>query len=121
MSEFKRFSRLIKSYIPDFSRRRDIGDYYQKEEARAIINEMAMDIPPKVLSAILGSEKILEEFISGIYQVEDKIRKKIVTEHSVIDPKYDPKAIIEEGRLVFTVKLKGEETLFAEFRLNYKK
>jgi hypothetical protein len=86
-----------------------------------MINELGMQIPPKVLKALVNSDVALEEFINGIYLAEDEIKKKLVTESSIIDPAYDPKVYLEDGVIGFTVTYKKEEIIFAEFKLNYRK
>lgn len=107
--------------MPEFSsRRKDIDQYYEAEDARMMINELGMQIPPKVLKALLNSDVAMEEFINGVYLVEDEIRKSIVTDRSIIDPTFEPKVYLEDGRIGFTITHRGEEIIFAEFKLNYK-
>lgn len=121
MSEYNRLKRVVRSLIPDFSaKRKDIDQYYEAEDARMMINELGMQIPPKVLKALVNSDVALEEFINGVYLVEDEIRRQIITDRSIIDPIYEPKVYLEDGLIGFTVSHKGEEIIFAEFRLNYK-
>lgn len=121
MSEYNRLKRVVRSMIPEFSsRRKDIDQYYDTGDARMMINELGMQIPPKVLKALGNSDVALEEFINGIYLVEDEINKTIVTDRSILDPTYEPKVYLEDGRIGFTVSHKGEEIIFAEFKLNYK-
>jgi hypothetical protein len=122
MSDYRRFRRLAKSIMPDFSRsRRDIGQYYDNDDARMMINELAMEIPPKVLKALLRSDKAMDDFINGVYLAEDDIGKRIVTDRAIISSQYAPQVHIEDGVLMFTVRHKGEEIIFAEYKLNYKK
>ena len=121
MSELNRLKRLVKSVLPDFSmKRRDISDYYHPEDARVMINEMALSIPPKVLKALLGSTVALDEFVTGIYLAEDDIGERLINERKEIDPMYSPQAHIEDNRIAFTITHKGEEIIFAEYKLNYR-
>jgi hypothetical protein len=121
MSDLHRLKRLVKTVLPDFSfKRRDISDYYHPEDARVMINEMALSIPPKVLEALLNSTVALDEFITGVYLAEDDIGERIVNERKEIDPIYEPQAHVENNRIAFTIKHGREEIIFAEFKLNYK-
>ena len=117
MSELNRLKRLVKSLLP---KRRDIEDYYHPEDARVMINEMAMSIPPKVLDALLRSEVALDEFITGVYLAEDDIGERIINERHEIDSMYHPQVHIEDNRIAFTITHRGEEIIFAEYKLNYR-
>ena len=122
MSEYKRLRRVLKSLMPDFGgRRRDVDDYYDQKDAINIVNELAMEIPPKVFKGLINSERALDDIITGIYLVEDEIGEPIVNDHKIIDLQFEPKVYIEEGVMGFTVSTGKEEIVFAEFRLNYKK
>ena len=121
MSDLNRLKRLVKSVLPDFRfKRRDISDYYHPEDARVMINELALSIPPKVLKALLNSTVALDEFITGVYLAEDDIGERIINERKEIDPIYKPQAHLEDNRIAFTITHRGEEIIFAEFKLNYK-
>jgi len=121
MSEYQRLKRVVRSLMPEFStRRRDVSQYYAAEDARMMINELGMQIPPKVLKALSNSEVALEDFINGVYLVEDEIGRKIVTDRSIIDSQYKPKVYLEDNLIGFTIFHRGEEIIFAEFKLNYK-
>ena len=91
------------------------------KNARAMINEMAFDIPPKVLKGLLNSDRALDEFINGVYLVEDDIGRRIVTPESTINTQFNPKAHLQDGMILFTITYREEEIVFAEFKLNYKK
>ncbi|MFK7970887.1 MAG: hypothetical protein AB8F95_10995 [Bacteroidia bacterium] len=121
MAELNRLKRLVKSVLPDFSfKRRDISDYYHPEDARVMINELALSIPPKVLKALLNSSVALDEFLTGIYLAEDDINERIINERKEIDPIYNPQAHIENNRIAFTITHNSEEIIFAEYKLNYR-
>lgn len=121
MSEIPRLKRLVKSILPDFSfKRRDVSDYYQPEDARNMINELALQIPPKVLKGLLNSAVALDEFITGIYLAEDDIGQKIVTARGEIDTVYEPQVHLSDNRIAFTITYRMEEIIFAEYKLNYK-
>ncbi len=122
MSEYNRLKRVVRSLMPDFTtRRKDIKQYYDVDDARMMINELGMQIPPKILKGLLNSDAALDEFVNGVYLVEDEIKRKIVTNRSIIDPQYQPQVHLEENLIGFTITHKREEIIFAEFKLNYKK
>lgn len=121
MSNLHRLKRLAKSVLPDFTfKRRDISDYYHPEDARVMINELALSIPPKVLKALLNSSVALDEFITGIYLAEDDIGERLINERKEIDAVYSPQAHLEDNRIAFTITHKAEEIIFAEYKLNYR-
>ena len=69
---------------------------------------------------MMENDAILEDFINNIYRLEADIRKRVVNEFSVIDPKFEPKVYNEDGMLGFTVRYKQEEIVFAEYRIRKK-
>ena len=115
MSEYKRFKRIIKSVIPRFPQGGERN--YSHDDAKMIINDLGLAIPPKVLAKMLESNTLLEDFINHLYHLEADIRKRVVNEFSVIDPKFEPKVHNEDGMLGFTVRHKGEEIVFVEYRI----
>ena len=115
MSEFKRFKRLAKSLIPRFPR----GDekYYTREDARNMINDLGLQISPEALEALVNSETVLEDFTNSIYELERKIRKKVVTDFATIDLEFEPHVYEEDGRVGFTILHRGDEILFADYKV----
>lgn len=119
MSSFERLRRLFKSYTPRIGR----GDRapYTHADARNMINEMAMDIPPKVLQGLLANAEAMEDFVSGLYRAERSLGKSLSTISGEIDPAYSPKALLEENLLRFVIHYRNREHELARFKLNYSK
>jgi len=120
MSEFSRLNRLVKALVPNFSKKRE--RYYSFDEARMMIADLAMPIPPEMLQKLLDTDALLDEFINSLYQVEDEIGKgSIVTEFSTIMADYQPSVHIEENKIAFTVTYKklfqAHQTVFVEYSL----
>ncbi|RMG23767.1 MAG: hypothetical protein D6730_13835 [Bacteroidetes bacterium] len=113
MSELKRFQRLAKSLIPRFPRGRE--RHYTLEDARMMINELGMQMPPEALAYLLDSDERLDDFLNAIYNLEEKFRRKVVTPQATIDEALDPKVYVEAGTIAFTVKGKRGEVIFAEY------
>ncbi len=112
---------MLKSMMPDFSlKRKTIDHYYEPEDARMMITDLGMEIPANVLKALTNSDVVLDEFVTGVYLVEDEVGEKIVTDFATIDSQYDPKVYQEGNMIGFTVSYKGERIVFAEFKLNFK-
>ncbi|MCB0840813.1 MAG: hypothetical protein KDD99_29295 [Bacteroidetes bacterium] len=115
MSEFKRFQRLAKSIIPRFKRGDD--EYYSREDARNMINDLGMQMEPEVLAKLIENEEVLEDFTNSIYQLEKKVRKKVVTDFATIDLEFEPKVYVEDGVVGFTIVHRGDEIVFAEYKI----
>lgn len=115
MSELDRFKRLAKSLIPRFPR----GDQrqYSLEDARMMINDLGLNIPPEVLDHLVNTDTILDDFINSIYNLENKLRKRIITDFATIDAKWNPNVYVENGKVAFTISTKKEELIFAEYDL----
>ena len=115
MSDFKRLQRLIKSAIPRFPRGSEYS--YSLEDARMMINDLAMSMSPEALAFMTSKDTILEDFLECIYHMEDRVGKRIVTEFAVIDAKYHPQVYEEDGLLGFTIQHKNKEIVYAEYEL----
>lgn len=117
MSELSRLKRIAQALIPNFRKQRD--RYYTFEDAKMIISELGIAIPPDLFAKIVDDDRILDDFLNKIYQLEDEIGKKdVIMEESVINPIYAPKVYVEENKVTFTVRygfLTKEEVIFAEY------
>lgn len=115
MSNLKRFTRILKSWKGKISR----DEYYEVDDAFMILTDLGLQMSPETLEYLTSKDIFKNDFIDGIYAAEEKIGKMIIIDHQRIDPDYDPK-VYEEGKEVFfTVKIKGKETVFAEFPLPF--
>lgn len=120
MSDFSRLNRLMKSLIPNFGKKRE--RYYSFDEARMMIADLGMAIPPEMLQKLLETEALLDEFLNSLYQLEDEIGKgSIVTDFSVIDAAYQPTVHVEENKIAFSVTYKKlfqtQQLVFVEYTL----
>jgi hypothetical protein len=115
MSEFKRLERLVKALIPRLPRAEN--RQYQLADARHMINDLGMHIPPEVLAYLLAQDAILDDFLMSIYALEKELRRKVVTEFATIDEALEPKVYVEEALIGFSVTHKARELVFAEYQL----
>jgi hypothetical protein len=120
MSEFSRLNRLVKALVPNFSKSRE--RYYSFDEARMMIADLGMAIPPEMLAKLLDTDALLDEFINSLYQLEDEIGKgSIVTESSTIMADYQPSVHVEDNKIAFSVTYKKlfqtHQTVFVEYSL----
>jgi hypothetical protein len=116
MSEFKRLERLVKSLIPRIPRAEN--RQYQLSDARHMINDLGLQMPPEVMAYLLSRDAILDDFIMSIYALERELGRKVVTDFGVIDEALDPKVYVEDGEVGFSVTRKGRELIFAEYSLD---
>ncbi|MEM7371496.1 MAG: hypothetical protein AAF587_22980 [Bacteroidota bacterium] len=117
MSDFYRIKRLAKSLVPRFSRSRTYE--YTLSDAHMMITDLGMNIPPEILEKLVSNDRILDDFLTSIYQLEKEIRQTAITEFATIKPELEPKVYLEDGMVGFTIMHKGEELVFAEYA--YKK
>lgn len=113
MSDFKRLERLVKALIPRLPRAED--RQYQLSDARHMINDLGLQMPPEVLAYLIERDAILDDFLMSVYGLERELRRKVVTDFGVIDEALDPKVYIEDGTVGFSVTHKGRELVFAEY------
>lgn len=117
MSELSRLKRIAQALIPNLGKQRD--RYYNFEDAKMIISELGISIPPDLFAKITEDDRILDDFLNKIYQLEDEIGKKdVITTESIINPIYSPKVYVEENKIAFTVSygfLTKQEVIFAEY------
>ncbi|RMG56200.1 MAG: hypothetical protein D6722_26840 [Bacteroidetes bacterium] len=115
MSDFARLQRLAKSLIPNFGR--DRSRHYDHDDARNIINDLGLQIPPPVLAFLVTSDTILEDFVTSLYELEAHLRKPVVTESATLDSAFMPQVYVEPHQVAFSVTHKGKEVIFAEYDL----
>lgn len=114
---YKRLTRIVKSWT---GKGEPLNRYYSFEEAKLIVNDLALDLKPETLDKIISSDEILDEFLGYIYTIEKKINKSIVNNLGVIAEEFEPKAYEEGNMVAFSLNHKGKEVVFAEFDLrNY--
>lgn len=119
MSELSRLQRLAKSLVPNFGKKRE--RYYNFDDAKMMINDLALEIPADMLAKLLDSDTLLDDFLMGLYQIEDHIGKKdVVLENHTLNPDYQPRVYVEENRIAFSLtygSLMKKEIVFAEYTL----
>lgn len=114
MSEFKRLERIVRSLIPRFPS--NAKRNYSLADARHMINELGIQMPPNVLEYLVSDDAILDDFLSGIYDLETRLKRKVTDEYQSIDQGLDPKVYIEDGEVGFSITHKARELVFAEYR-----
>ncbi|MDP5169126.1 MAG: hypothetical protein NWR72_02685 [Bacteroidia bacterium] len=113
MSELSRIERLAKSLIPRFPR--SSNRHYKLEDARNMINEFGLDLTPGALAFLVNNDIHLDDFLMGVYHLENKIGKKVTSDFATIDEAFSPKVYEEDGTIAFTATWKGKEQVFVEY------
>lgn len=115
MSELKRLERIVRSLIPRIPR--DPDRQYSLADARNMINELGLQMPPEVMAYLLERDAILDDFISSIYDLEARLNRKVVQPQGTLDEQLQPRVRVEEGKVAFTIEHRGQEKVFAEYDL----
>lgn len=119
MSELSRLQRLARAIVPNFGKKRE--RYYNFDDAKMMINELALDIPPDMLAKLLDNDTLLDDFLMGLYQIEDHIGKRdVVLENHTLNPAYQPRVYVEGNQIAFSLthgSLMKKEVVFAEYEL----
>lgn len=115
MADFYRLKRIAKALAPKFPRSRSYE--YTLSDARMMITDLGMEIPPKVLDQLVSNDLVLDDFLTSVYELEREIRKKAVTEFATIKPELEPKVYLEDGMIGFTIVHKDEELVYAEYKI----
>jgi hypothetical protein len=114
---FERAKRVAKSFSPNLFKSRE--RYYNFDDARMAITDMGLAIPATMFEKLLASDEIMDDFIDSLYEVEVQIDvKEILTDASVIDAKFEPKAEVEGDKVAFSLVSKGERWIFAEYTVS---
>ncbi len=115
MSDLRRLERIAKSLIPRIPR--GSKQQYTLDDARNMINEFGIDLSPEALAFLTQDDIHLDSFLMGVYHLENKIGKRVVTDQATIVEDLSPKVYEEEGTIAFTVLWRGKERVFAEFEM----
>ncbi|MEL6193397.1 MAG: hypothetical protein AAFR66_15165 [Bacteroidota bacterium] len=115
MSDFKRLERIIKSRLPRFPK--DIDYTYSVKDARNMINDLGLSLSPEALAYLTETETILDDFLEGVYHVENRFKKRVANEQAFLKEEFSPKVYEEDGKAIFTLTHRGKEYIFAEYDL----
>ncbi|WNJ21116.1 hypothetical protein [Pontibacter sp. G13] len=116
LPEFNRFKRLVRSWMPNFSR--PVGKHHTLEDARNMITDLGMQMSPKALDFLVSRDTILDDFLMAVYQMESEFRRPVVTPQATIAEDLEPKVYETDENIGFTIKHRGEEMVFAEYQLS---
>lgn len=113
MSELRRLERIAKSLIPRIPR--GAKQQYKLEDARNMINEHGMDLSPEALAFLVDEDIHLDSYLMGVYHLENKLKKRVVTDQATIVEELAPKVYEEEDQIIFTVTWGGKERVYVEY------
>lgn len=113
MSELSRLERIAKSLIPRIPR--GSKQQYKLEDARNMINDFGLGLTPEALEFLVSSDTHLDDFLMGVYHLENKIEKRVVTDFATISEKLNSKVYEADGKIIFTVEWRGKERVFVEY------
>ncbi|MCI4667878.1 MAG: hypothetical protein MRZ79_06930 [Bacteroidia bacterium] len=117
-SEYKRLKRVAKSLIPRFNKSPN-RKHYQLNDAKHMLNELGMQMSPALLKYLTEDDRNLDEFIDGIYALEDELGVPVVNEFGSVRPDLSPQVyVVTEERVIgFSVVYGGEEIVFVEYTI----
>jgi hypothetical protein len=116
MSEFARLKRIVGSWIGATRiRKKRRSATYQDDNALLILTDLGMLMSPDALVYVSNNSTRREDFLMQLYAAEEDLRIDIIRDNVMIDPTWNPKVYEVEGKIGFTVTVKGEEYLVAEF------
>jgi hypothetical protein len=116
MSEFNRLKRAVGSWIGGLRHRKKRRvSTYQSDDALMILSDLGMQMSPEALIFVSGDSIRREDFLMQLYAAEDDLNVDLIKDNVMLDPALNPKVYEVEGKIGFTVVVKKEEYLVAEF------
>lgn len=117
MSELQRLKRVFDSWLGQVrkTKKRRLSSYDQ-DDPRMIITELGLQMSPDALVYMTDDSVRREDFLHQVYAAEDELDIDLIRDNREIDPALDPKVYEEEGYIVFTAMVDGEEFVIAEFK-----
>lgn len=116
MSEFQRLKRIVGSWIgASRIRKRRRAATYNDDNALMILTDMGLLMSPEALVYVSNDSMRREDFLMQLYAAEEDLGVDIIKDNVMIDPALQPKVYEVEGKIGFTIVVKKEEYLIAEF------
>jgi hypothetical protein len=119
MSELKRLKRVFNSWLGQArkTKKRRLSTYDQ-DDPRMILTELGLQMSPDALIFMTDDSFRREDFLMQIYAAEDELDVDLILDNRELDPRWDPKVYEEEGKIIFTVTVRKDEFVIAEFEFN---
>jgi hypothetical protein len=116
MSEFQRFKRIVRSWVGGVRHRkkRRVGTY-ENDDALLILNDLGWKMSPAALEHVAGNSIRREDFLMQLYAAEDDLGVDLIRDNVMLNPDLNPQVYEVENKIGFTVTVKGDEYLVAEF------
>ncbi len=116
MSEFQRLKRVVNSWLGGvrIRKKRRVATY-QDDDALLILTDLGLLMSPEALVHVSNNSTRREDFLQQLYAAEEDLRIDIIKDNVMIDPALSPKVYEVEGKIGFTVVVRKEEYLVAEF------
>jgi hypothetical protein len=116
MSEFARLKRIVGSWIGAARiRKKRRAASYNDDNALLILTDLGMLMSPDALVYVSNNSLRREDFLMQLYAAEEDLNVDIIKDNVMIDPALSPKVYEVEGKIGFTIVVKKEEYLIAEF------
>lgn len=116
MSEFSRFKRIVGSWIGAARiRKKRRSASYNDDNALMILTDLGMLMTPDALVYVSNNSNRREDFLIQVYAAEEDLNVDIIKDNVMINPALNPMVYELEGKIGFTILVKGEEYLVAEF------
>lgn len=114
MGTLDRLERIARSWTGRLKRDR----YYDQPDIFMILTDLGMQMKPETLAWVSHNATAMEEVAQGLYAAEDKLGITIVNDEKVIDAKFEPRVVEEDGKFAITITHKGKEYVVVEMKAN---
>ncbi|HHG85636.1 MAG TPA: hypothetical protein ENJ82_12885 [Bacteroidetes bacterium] len=117
MSDLQRLKRVFDSWLGQVrkTKKRRLSSYDQ-DDPRMIITELGLQMSPDALVFMTDDSFRREDFLLQVYAAEDELDIDLIRDNREIDPALGPKVYEEDGYIIFTAMVDGEEFVIAEFK-----
>jgi hypothetical protein len=116
MSEFQRLKRIVGSWIgASRIRKKRRSATFNDDDALLILSDLGLLMTPEALVYVSNDSLRREDFLMQLYAAEEDLGVDIIKDNVMIDPALSPKVYEVEGKIGFTIVVKKEEYLVAEF------
>ena len=114
MSEFYRIKRIVNSWLGSRVKRRR-SSTYEQDDPRMILNDLGLQMSPEALAFVADDSFRREDMLMQLYAAEEELDVDLVLNNVQLDPIWDPKVYVGDGKFAITVVVRREEVLVVEF------
>lgn len=116
MSDLQRLKRVFGSWVGKLRhRKKRRSSIYEDDDSLLILTDLGMQMSPEALEYVSGNSTRREDFLQQLYMSEDELDIDLIQDNVRLDPKWKPNVREEGKRIAFTVVVRGEEMIVAEY------